>query len=120
MKLRYFLPNELLLSLIELLNNEPKNPPRWIILEIWTSESFISVDILLSNAFLNVFLYLVVSNSSWGKLFPSNLLKLILKVVAALFLTAAFRFFSSIPDDLTFTLLYSTVHTIYRTFAVPL
>ena len=29
-----------------LLNNDPKNPPDWIILEIWALESFKSVDIL--------------------------------------------------------------------------
>ena len=30
-----------------LLKNDPKNPPDWIILEIWDIESFISVDVLL-------------------------------------------------------------------------
>ena len=35
-----------------LINNEPENPPDWIILDIWALESFISVDILFSNAFL--------------------------------------------------------------------
>ena len=28
-----------------LLNNDPKNPPDWIILEIWALESFKSVDV---------------------------------------------------------------------------
>ena len=36
-----------------LLNNDPKNPPDWIILEIWALESFKLVDILLLNAFLS-------------------------------------------------------------------
>ena len=27
-----------------LLNNNPKNPPDWIILDIWALESFISID----------------------------------------------------------------------------
>ena len=36
-----------------LLNNDPKNPLDWIILEIWAPESFKSVEILLLNAFLS-------------------------------------------------------------------
>ena len=37
-----------------LLNNDPENPPGWIVLEIWALESFISVEILLFNTFLNL------------------------------------------------------------------
>ena len=37
---------------VNLLNNYPKNPLDWIILEIWALESFKSVDILLLKAFL--------------------------------------------------------------------
>ena len=36
-----------------LLNNDPKNPPDWIILEIWALGSFMSVDILILSAFLS-------------------------------------------------------------------
>ena len=36
-----------------LLNNDPKNPPDWIILESWALESFKSVDVLLFKAFLS-------------------------------------------------------------------
>ena len=36
-----------------LLNNDPKNPPDWILLEIWALESAKSVDTLLLNAFLS-------------------------------------------------------------------
>ena len=43
-----------------LLNNEPENPPDWIILDIWALESFISVDILFSKAFHNLVFCLVV------------------------------------------------------------
>ena len=42
-----------------LLNNDPKNPPDWIILEIWALESFKSVDIMLLNAFLALFFVLL-------------------------------------------------------------
>ena len=52
------LPHELLLTneLANLLNKDPKNPPDWIILEIYALESFISADLLLSKAFLSFFL----------------------------------------------------------------
>ena len=103
-----------------LLNNDAKNPPDWIILEIWALESFKSVDILLLKAFLSFVFCLVVNNNSCGKLFPLNIFKRIPKVVPVLFLTARFSFFSWVSDNLTFTLLYSTIYTNYRTFVVPL
>ena len=46
-----------------LLNNEPQNHQDWIILEIWALERFIAVDILLSNAFLNLVFGLPVNNN---------------------------------------------------------
>ena len=55
-----------------LLNNDPKNPPDWIMLDIWTLESCISVDMLFSNAFLNFLFRLTVSNNSWGESFPAE------------------------------------------------
>ena len=75
-----------------LLNNDAKNPPDWIILEIWALESFKSVDILLLKAFLTFVFCLVVNNNSCGKLFPLNILKLILNVVSVLVLTTFFSF----------------------------
>ena len=48
-----------------LLNNDPKNLPDWIILEIWALENFKSVEILLK-AFLSFVFYLVVNNNSCG------------------------------------------------------
>ena len=79
-----------------------------------------SVDILLLNAFLSFAFYLVVSNNSWGRSFPSNIFKLILKVVPVLSLTAIFIGFNCLSVNFTFTLLYSTIYTIYRTFVVLL
>ena len=48
--------------------------------------------------------------------------KLILKVVPVLFLAAVFSFFSceSVNFAFTFTSLYSTIYTNYRTFVFPL
>ena len=94
-----------------LLHNDPKNPPDWIILEIWALESFKSVDILLINAFLSFVFCLFVNNNSWGRSFLSSIFKLVLRVpVPVLFLTAVFNFFSCVSDNLTFTLLYSTIY----------
>ena len=84
-----------------LLNNDHKNPPDWIILEIWALESFTSVYILLFKAF---------PANSCGKLFPLNIFEFFLKVVPVLFLTAVLRFFNWASDNLTFTLLYSTIY----------
>ena len=47
-----------------LLNNEPKNPPDWIILDIWVLDNFISVDIIFSIALLNLVVCFVVKNNS--------------------------------------------------------
>ena len=46
-----------------LLKNDPRNPPDWIILDIWTLESFKSVDILLLNLFLIFDFCLVADNN---------------------------------------------------------
>ena len=66
-----------------------------------------------------VLLCLVVIINSYGSSFPLNIFKLILRVVPVLFLTAVFSFFSCTSDILIFTLLYSTIYTDYRSFAVP-
>ena len=92
------MPKELLL-----LNNDPKNPPDWVILKIWDLESCKSVDILLLNAFLNFDFCLVVNNNSCGKPFRLNIVKLIFKAIPILFLTGVFSFFSWVSDNLTFT-----------------
>ena len=102
-----------------LLNNDPKNPPDWIILEIWALESFKSVDILLLNAFLSFVFCLVVSNNSCGKSFPLNIFKLIPRAVPVLFLTAVFSFFSWVPDNLTFYRIERFICS-YNMFVVPL
>ena len=46
------------------LKNYPKNLSDWIILEIWASESFVSVDILLLSPFPNFVFCLAVNNNS--------------------------------------------------------
>ena len=91
-------------------SNLPKNPPDWTILEVSALQSFKSIDILLLNTFLTFVFRLVVNNNSCGKSFPLNIFKLILRAVPVLFLTAVFSFFSWVSDNLTFTLLYSTIY----------
>ena len=93
-----------------LLSNYPTNSPDWIILEISALESFRSVDILLLNTFLSFVFCLIVNNNSWGRSFPSSILKLILRVAPTLFLKGVFSFFNRVSDNLTFTLLYSTTY----------
>ena len=63
-----------------LLSNKPKNPPDWIILDIYVLDRFISVDILFSNTFLNFVFCLVVNNNSCVKWFPLNILIFVLKL----------------------------------------
>ena len=66
------------------------------------------------------FFCLVVNNNSCGRSFLLNMFKLILRVALVLFLAAGSSFFSWVCDNLTFTLLYSTIYINCRTFAVPL
>ena len=47
-------------------NQEPKDPPYWIILDLWGILSFISVDRLLVKAFPILVICLVVRNNSCG------------------------------------------------------
>ena len=125
MEIKYFLPKELqlllmnpLIYLIMILKN--LKPPHWIILEIWALESFISADILLLCAFLNFVFWLVVSNFSWGNLSPSSIFGLILKVVPVLFLTAVFSFFSCVSDNFHFLYCIQPIICSYKTFVVAL
>ena len=93
-----------------LLNNDPKNSPDWIILEIWALESFKSVEILLLKVFLSFVFYLVVNNHWCGRSFSLSIFKLILRAVPFLLLTAIFNFFSCVSDNLIFTLVYSAIY----------
>ena len=64
-----------------LLNNDPKNPPDWVIFKVWAFESFKSVDTLLLNAFLCFVFSLVVSNNSCEKSFPLTIFEFIVRAV---------------------------------------
>ena len=103
-----------------LINNEPKNPRDWIILDIWTLENSISAEILFLNAYLNFFFCFVVDYNSWIKLLPLKNLIFILKVISVWILAVNFNLFSYESNNLTFTLLYSNIYTIHKIFRVPL
>ena len=62
--------------------------------------------VLYRSAFFNFVFCLAVSNNSRGRSFPSNILKIVLKVVSVLFLTALFSFSSFVFVSFTFTLLF--------------
>ena len=53
-----------MLFLPKLANQEPKDPPDWIIADIWALPSIISVDTLLAKTFLIWVISLVKDNSS--------------------------------------------------------
>ena len=53
-----------MLFLPKLANQEPKDPPDWIIVDIWALPSIISVDTLLAKTFLIWVISLVKDNSS--------------------------------------------------------
>ena len=120
-QLKHFLPKELLLSLMDLLIY------LIMLLQIlqteffnWALDNFISVVLLFSNACLNLVFCLVVSNNSWGTLFQLNILISILKVTPVWILAVDFNLVNCESDNLKFTLLYSTIYIIHRTFAVLL
>ena len=46
-----------------LLSNEPKKPPKLVILDIWVLDSFIPADKMFSNAFLGLVFCLAVNNN---------------------------------------------------------
>ena len=71
-------------------NLRHNEPPGWITLDIWALDNLISVEILFSNAFLNLVFCLVANNKSWVKLFSLNILIFILKVTPVWFLAADF------------------------------
>ena len=75
---------------------------------------------LFSNACLNLVFCLVVNNNSGGTLFQLNILIFILKVTPVWILVVDFNLVNCESDNLKFTLSYSTIYIIHRTFAVPL
>ena len=87
----------------KLANQEAKDPPDWIILDIWASLSFISVEILLGKAFLNFVFYLGDRNNLCGNFLCSKFFLLSLNIVLVLFFAADFKFFNCVSVSLTLT-----------------
>ena len=82
-------------------NQEPKDPPNWIILDIRALVYSVSVDILLAEAFLILAVCLVVRNDSYRSYLSSKLFLFNLNIVLVLFFAAAFNLFSCIFVRLT-------------------
>ena len=82
-------------------NQEPKDLPDWIILDIWALLSFISADILLLKTFLISVVCLVVRNNSCGNCSSSNFSLIILNIIPVLFYPADDNFFNCAFVSLT-------------------
>ena len=81
----------------ELPNREPKDPPEWIVLDIWAYIdiwSFKSVDILLAKTFLMLVVCLVVRNNSCGRSSSSKVFLFNLNIAPVLFFAADFKLFN--------------------------
>ena len=82
-------------------NQEPKDPPDWIILVIWALLSFTSVDVLLAKAFLNLIVCLNVRNNSCGNSSSSKFFLFNLNIVPALSFAADYNLFNCVFVSLT-------------------
>ena len=82
-------------------NKAPKNSADWIVLDIYVLLSFISVDILLAEAFHLFVSCLRVKNNSCGNSSSWIFSLVILNVVPAIFFAADFNMFSWLFVSLT-------------------
>ena len=82
-------------------NDEPKDPPDWIIWDNLALLSFISVNIFLGKKFLILVVCRVVRNNSWGNSSSWKFFLVILNVAPVLFFVADFNLFSCIFISLT-------------------
>ena len=80
-----------------------KNPPDWIILDIWVLLSFISVNISLAKGFFILGVCLVVINNSCGNSSSWKFFSFILNIVPFLFFAEDFNLFYCVFVILTLT-----------------
>ena len=80
----------------KLLNQEPKDPHDWIILDIWALLSFISVQILLAKTSLILVVCLVVRSNSYGSSLSSTFFLFNFNLVPVLFFAADFNLFNCV------------------------
>ena len=74
-------------------NQEPKDPPDLIILDIWALLSLISVHILLAKTFLILVVCLLVTNNSCGNTSSSKFFLFNFNIVSFLFFAVDFNLF---------------------------
>ena len=82
-------------------NQEPRDTPDSIILDVWVLPSFISVYILLTKVFLILVVFLVVRNNSCGNFSTSKFFLVNFNVVPILFFAADYSLFSCVFVSLT-------------------
>ena len=86
-------------------NQEPKDLPDWIILDIWALLSFISVDIFLAKAFLILVICFGVRNNSCDNSSSLKFFLFSLNIVRASFFAADYNLFNCAFVNLTLSLL---------------
>ena len=90
-----------------LLNNDPKNLPDWVISEMWVLECFMSVDILLLNACPSLLSVIIHEANYFDQTYSNSFSELFLFYFWQQFSV----FFSCVSDNFTLNLLYSTIYT---------
>ena len=98
-------------------NQEAKNLPDLIILDIWALLSFISVEILLAKTFLILVLCLVVRNIFCGNFSSSRFFLFNVNIFPVLFLAADYALFNCVFASLTLT--SSSFAIFYNTVTLP-
>ena len=78
-----------------------KDPPDWIILDIWALLSFVSVDIFLAKAFLLLLFRLDFRNNSCGNSLSWKFFLDVLNVIPVLFFATDFNLFNYVFVSLT-------------------
>ena len=106
-----------MLSFLNYLTMKEKDPPDWVILDIWAILSFIPVDIFLAKAFLILVVCLVVRNNSCGNSASSKFFLFNLNIVPLLFLAAVYNLFNCLFVSLTLTPWYFALF--YNTVTLP-
>ena len=93
--------------------SQPRNPPDYIILDIWVFDNLISFDDLSAKALRKFTTWLLVNNNLWGKLVssPPIIFDHNLKTTSVLFFIADDNLLSCEFDSLTFKMLYCVIYT---------
>ena len=89
------------IALPKLTNQEPKDPPEWIILDAWALLSFICVNIFLAKGFLILVVCLAARNNSCGNSSSWTFFLFILNIVPVPYFASDFNLFNCVSLSLT-------------------